>query len=229
MKSDIFSNRVLPIISPSLLCSDFYSLRDTVEMINRSDADWLHCDVMDGLFTPNITFGFAILDAIKEKVNKPLDVHLMIEKPERYIERFRDSNAQILTVHYEACIHLHRTISEIKKYKMYAGVAINPATPVSILIDIVDLCDLVTIMSVNPGFGGQAFIENTYDKVIKLKEIIQKKNSKCMIQIDGGVSKHNADKLLNCGADILVAGNSVFHSNDPEQEISILKNITGNK
>lgn len=213
------------LISPSLLSADFGNLQRDIEMINNSDADWIHVDVMDGVFVPNISFGQPVVKHIKKHARKPLDVHLMIVDPARYIQSFRDAGADILTVHYEACNHLHRTIHAIKDAGMQAGVVLNPHTSVSLLEDIVQDCDLVLLMSVNPGFGGQKFIENTYSKVMTLKEMCQRKNPDCLIEIDGGVNLGNAGKLFQTGADVLVAGNSVFSSQNPQQTIAEMKSL----
>ena len=210
------------IIAPSVLSADFGNLQRDCEMINHSDAGWFHVDVMDGVFVPNISFGFPVMNVLKKHANKTLDVHLMIVEPDRYIQRFAESGANILTVHYEACTHLHRNLAEIKKHGMKAGVALNPHTPVSLLHDIVHDCDLVLIMSVNPGFGGQAFIENTYRKVYELKEMILQRNSQALIEVDGGVSESNALALAKAGADVLVAGNAVFATSDPSATIAAL-------
>lgn len=212
------------LISPSLLSADFGNLEHDINMVNASDADWFHLDIMDGVFVPNISYGFPIIDVVKKHAKKPLDVHLMIVQPERYIETFKQSGADLLTVHYEACTHLHRTIQEIKNNGMKAGVSVNPHTPVHVLEDIISELDLVLIMSVNPGFGGQKFIENTYSKISILKELISRKNSNALIEIDGGVDISNARKLINAGADVLVAGSFVFKSDNPERTISELKN-----
>ncbi len=211
------------IIAPSILAADFANLQRDIEMVNNSSADWFHIDVMDGEFVPNISYGMPVIEAIKKHATKPLDVHLMIIKPERYISTFKQIGADILTVHYEACAHLHRTIQAIKAEGMKAGVALNPHTPVSVLEDIVADLDLVLIMSVNPGFGGQKFIENTYDKVKKLKELITKKGSSALIEVDGGVGLNNYKKLAEVGVNAMVAGNAVFASKDPIATIAELK------
>ncbi|MTG98093.1 MULTISPECIES: ribulose-phosphate 3-epimerase [Myroides] len=214
------------VIAPSVLAADFGNLQRDVEMINESQADWFHIDIMDGVFVPNISFGMPVLEAIGKHAKKVLDVHLMIVDPDRYIKTFKDLGADILTVHYEACTHLHRTVQAIKAEGMKAGVALNPHTPVSVLEDIIQDLDLVLIMSVNPGFGGQSFIENTYAKVRKLQALIQDKGANTIIEIDGGVTSKNAKALVEAGAAALVAGSFVFKSQDPKSTIAELKEIT---
>ncbi len=213
------------LIAPSILSADFANLSKDIEMINLSQADWFHVDIMDGVFVPNISIGFPVIEAIKRYAQKPLDVHLMIVNPDLYIKRFAQAGANILTVHYEACSHLHRTIQSIKSENMKAGVVLNPHSPISLLEDIVADCDLVLLMSVNPGFGGQKFIEQTYSKIEKLKNIIIQKNAQTLIEIDGGVDISNAKKLVDCGADVLVAGNAVFKAPSPTDAILSLKNV----
>jgi ribulose-phosphate 3-epimerase len=211
------------LIAPSILSADFANIQRDVEMINNSKADWFHVDIMDGVFVPNISFGFPVLKAIKKYAKKPLDVHLMIVKPERYVQAFKDAGADVLTVHLEACPHLHRTIQAIKAQGMKAGVAINPHTPVNSLTEIIGDIDLVCLMGVNPGFGGQKFIENNYHKIQDLAAIIRATKSKALIEIDGGVDMNNYKKLVETGANVLVAGNTVFSSADPAQTIAELK------
>ncbi|WP_421979002.1 ribulose-phosphate 3-epimerase [Roseivirga seohaensis] len=214
-----------PIIAPSVLAADFANLQRDVEMLNESQADWIHVDVMDGMFVPNISFGLPVCEAIYKHAKKPLDVHLMIEQPDRYLEDFRNAGAATITVHYEACDHLHRTLQVIKSLDCKAGVALNPHTNVQLLEDIIYDIDMVCIMSVNPGFGGQKFIENTYKKVRQLKEIIAENDAKTLIEIDGGVNATNAPLLMEAGADVLVAGSFVFKSLDPLATIEELKRI----
>lgn len=211
------------LVSPSLLSVDFCNLARDVEMLNRSEADFLHLDVMDGVFVPNISFGQPIVKQIKKVATKPLDVHLMIVDPDRYFEDFKACGADILSVHYEACTHLHRSLTRIRDLGMRPGVVLNPHTPVSLLEDILEECDLVMLMSVNPGFGGQKFIENIYRKTEKLKEMTLKRNPKCLIEIDGGVNTENCHRLAECGSDMLVAGSAVFASENPIETIRLLK------
>ena len=214
------------LIAPSILAADFANLQRDIEMINNSDADWFHIDIMDGVFVPNISFGMPVLEAISKHAKKTIDVHLMIVDPDRYITTFAILGADILTVHYEACTHLHRTLQAIKAEGMLAGVALNPHTNINLLEDVICDIDLVCIMSVNPGFGGQSFIENTYDKVKNLKELITKKGAKTIIEIDGGVTSKNAKQLVKAGANVLVAGSFVFKAEDPTRTISELKKLT---
>lgn len=211
------------LIAPSMLSADFGNLAQQVDMVNKSDADLIHLDIMDGVFVPNISYGFPVVKAIAGTAVKPLDAHLMIVDPDRYFDNFRDLGVEYLSVHYEACTHLHRSLQRIKNLGMKAGVAINPHTPAHLLSEIVTEADFILIMSVNPGFGGQSFIENTYHKLEKIKEIIKDTGSKCLIEIDGGVNKDNAPLLVKAGADILVAGNSVFGAPDPIKAIRDLK------
>ena len=213
------------IIAPSILSADFANLERDCKMLNESAADWFHIDIMDGVFVPNISFGFPVLKAIQKHAAKPLDVHLMIVDPDRYVKQFAECGANYISVHYEACAHLHRSIQHIKSFNVKAGVAINPHTSVRLLEDVIADIDLVCMMSVNPGFGGQKFIENTYDKVADLKEIILRKNSKALIEIDGGVDLNNYQKLIKKGADVLVAGNTVFSSANPQATIVQLKTL----
>ncbi|GAB7086593.1 ribulose-phosphate 3-epimerase [Marinifilum fragile] len=213
------------IVSPSLLSADFTNLKADIEMVNKSEADWFHLDIMDGVFVPNISYGLPVVQQINKIAEKPLDVHLMIIDPDRYVEAFQKAGADYLTVHYEACTHLHRTVQNIKQHGMKAGVSLNPHTPVSVLEDIIQDLDLVLLMSVNPGFGGQSFIENTYKKVKQLKNLIAEQNANTIIEIDGGVNLDTGKKLLEAGADALVAGSFVFGADDPTQTISNLKNL----
>ncbi len=215
-----------PIIAPSILSADFGNLQRDVEMINKSEADWFHVDIMDGVFVPNISFGFPVIQAIKKHATKPLDVHLMIVQPERYIKDFKQVGADILSVHLEASTHLHRTLQAIKAEGMKAGVALNPHSPVHLLKDLIMDMDMVCMMSVNPGFGGQKFIERIYAKCAELKDMIIQQNSSCLIEIDGGVNDITGPKLLQCGADVLVAGNYVFSNKDPLAVISSLKKLS---
>jgi ribulose-phosphate 3-epimerase len=214
------------LIAPSILAADFANLQRDIEMINNSEADWFHIDIMDGVFVPNISFGMPVLEVITKHAKKTIDVHLMIVDPDRYIKTFAQLGANILTVHYEACKHLHRTLQAIKAEGMKAGVALNPHTSIDLLEDVINDIDMVCIMSVNPGFGGQSFIENTYSKVEKLKALITKKNASTLIEIDGGVTNKNAAQLVKAGADVLVAGNFVFKAESPIDTITDLKEIT---
>jgi ribulose-phosphate 3-epimerase len=213
------------LIAPSVLASDFANLEKEVKMLNESQADWIHIDIMDGVFVPNISFGIPVTEAIKRHATKPLDVHLMIVHPEKYVEAFHKAGAEIISVHIEACAHLHRNIQQIKALGIKAGVAVNPHTPISALEDIIQDIDLVCLMSVNPGFGGQKFIERTYDKVKQLKNMIESSGSKALIEIDGGVNQNNAKALIAAGANVLVAGNFVFGAEKPKEVIAQLKTL----
>ena len=213
------------LIAPSILAADFANLQKEIELLNSSQADYIHVDIMDGVFVPNISFGIPVTEAIQKHAEKPLDVHLMIVHPDQYLEAFRNAGAEIISVHYEACTHLHRTVQAIHKLGAKAGVAVNPHTPVELLEEIIWDIDLVCVMSVNPGFGGQKFIQNTYSKVSRLKELIIRKGSSAKIEIDGGVNLENAPKLIEAGADVLVAGSFVFNSSDPKATIAALKSF----
>ena len=218
-----------PIIAPSMLSADFCHLKDDILMVNESKADWFHLDIMDGLFVPNYSFGMPVIKAIASAAEKPLDVHLMIVQPERYIAEFKKAGADLLTVHWEACTHLHRTVHQIKTEDMLAGVALNPHTPVSFLEDIIQDLDMVLVMSVNPGFGGQKFIEQSLKKIEKLRELIIKSGSQALIEVDGGVDADTAPKLVKAGADVLVAGNYVFKADNPMERIETLKKAGSRK
>jgi ribulose-phosphate 3-epimerase len=211
------------LVAPSLLAADFSNLASEIEMINESEADWLHLDIMDGVFVPNITFGFPVIEAVRELSTKPLDVHLMIIDPDRYLERFRDAGASNLTVHYETCQHLHRTVSEIRRLGMQAGVTLNPHSPVMLLKDILPYIDMVLLMTVNPGYGGQTFIPGSINKIGELRSMIDEGGYDVMIEVDGGVDLQNAPMLVHAGVDVLVAGNTVFSASDPVEVIRRLK------
>jgi ribulose-phosphate 3-epimerase len=213
------------LVSPSLLAADFLNLGKEVTMVNKSLADWIHCDIMDGVFVPNISFGLPVVEQIKKLAEKPLDVHLMIVDPDRYLSRFHDAGASILTVQYEACIHLQRTVTEIRRLGMKAGVAVNPHTPVSLLVNILPYIDIVLIMTVNPGFGGQSFINESYNKIRELRKMIDDRGYNVLIEVDGGIDTTNAAKLIEAGVNVLVAGNTVFSSPDPAETISKLKRL----
>lgn len=214
-----------PLIAPSMLSADFLRLGEEVDMINNSEADWFHLDIMDGVFVPNISFGIPVVKAISILAVKPLDVHLMIVQPEKYINAFSDAGADILTIHYEASTHLHRSLQAIRQAGMKAGIVLNPHTPVNVLESIVEFADLILIMSVNPGFGGQEFINHSLKKITDLKEMIIQLGLDTLIEVDGGVNRHNAKELVDAGADVLVSGNAIFKSADPTEEIRLLKSI----
>ena len=216
-------------LAPSLLAADFTRLHEAIELVNNSPADWFHCDIMDGRFVPNISYGMFIVEQVNELAHLPLDVHLMIEEPERYIADFQSAGADIITVHYEACPHLHRTIQQIKETGAKAGVALNPHTPVSLLENLLEDLDLILIMSVNPGFGGQKFIYNTIPKIRRLRQLMAQHNVHALIEVDGGIGLQNAEKILEAGADVLVAGSSVFRAKDPAAAITAFKNLEENK
>lgn len=215
------------MISPSMLSADFGNIQRDTEMLNESQCDWLHLDVMDGVFVPNLTFGFPMMEAVARYARKPLDVHLMIVNPEKFIERLSDVGAYVVSVHYEACPHLHRVLQAIRAKGMKAGVVLNPATPVSVLEDIIHDCDVVMLMSVNPGYGGQAFIPHTLEKIKRLVALRERTGSRCLIEVDGGVNRSTGKKLMEAGADVLVAGTAVFGAADPMEEIAILKSLKG--
>ncbi len=219
------TTNTMPLVSPSLLSADFGNLQHDLEMLNQSECDWYHLDVMDGVFVPNISFGFPVMQAMAKHATKPLDVHLMIEHPEKFLKEVKALGAKVMNVHYEACTHLHRVIQQIKAEGMMAGVTLNPHTPVSLLEDIIADLDLVMLMSVNPGFGGQKFIEHTIDKTIRLRQLIERSGSKALIEIDGGVNRETGKRLVEAGADVLVAGSAVFKADDPVEEVHILKNL----
>lgn len=213
------------LVSPSILAADFSNLSNDIILVNNSKADWIHCDIMDGVFVPNISFGFPVIEHVKKIAERPLDVHLMIVDPDRYLERFHDAGADILTVQYEACIHLHRTVSEIRRLGMKAGVAVNPHTPVILLENILPYIDMVLIMTVNPGFGGQSFIPECYNKIRELRSMIDKKGYDVLIQVDGGIDTSNAARLIEEGVNVLVSGNTIFSSHDPVETIRRLKDL----
>lgn len=213
------------LVSPSLLAADFLNLGTDVAMVNKSQADWIHCDIMDGVFVPNISFGFPVVEQVKRIAEKPLDVHLMIVDPDRFLTRFHDAGANILTVQYEACIHLQRTVTEIRRLGMKAGVAVNPHTPVSLLENTLPFIDMVLVMTVNPGFGGQSFISESYKKITELRKMIDREGYNILIEVDGGIDTTNAAELVGAGVNVLVAGNSVFSSKDPEGTIRKLKEL----
>jgi ribulose-phosphate 3-epimerase len=212
------------LVSPSILAADFGNLEDAIRLVNRSEADWIHCDIMDGVFVPNISFGFPVIEYVKKIAEKPLDVHLMIIDPDRYLTRWKETGADNLTVQYEACTHLHRTVTEIRRLGMKASIALNPHTPVSLLKNILPYIDMVLIMTVNPGFGGQSFIMESYNKIADLREMIDRSSYDVLIEVDGGIDTGNARKLIETGVNVLVAGNSVFSSKDPAETIRRLKN-----
>lgn len=212
------------MLAPSLLSADFGHLADDIEMLNKSNCDWFHLDVMDGVFVPNISFGFPVMEAMKQHARKPLDVHLMIERPEKFIPEVQRLGALVMNVHQEACVHLHRVLQQIRNAGMMSGVTLNPSTPVSMVEDVLEDADLVMLMSVNPGFAGQRFIEHTYEKVERLREMIDRRHLPTLIEVDGGVCRENAARLYEAGADVLVAGSAVFCAQNPVEEVDILKN-----
>ena len=212
------------MLAPSLLSADFGHLADDIEMLNESNCDWFHLDVMDGVFVPNISFGFPVMEAMKQHALKPLDVHLMIERPEKFIPEVQRLGALVMNVHQEACVHLHRVLQQIRNAGMMSGVTLNPSTPVSMVEDVLEEADLVMLMSVNPGFAGQRFLEHTYEKVERLREMIDRRHLPTLIEVDGGVCRENAARLYEAGADVLVAGSAVFRAQNPVEEVDILKN-----